>query len=66
MELAKYNILVNTVGPGRIATDRVKHLDELNAKKNGLTIEEIEESEKETIPLGRYGKPEEFANMVVF
>ncbi|GIN37737.1 SDR family oxidoreductase [Heyndrickxia oleronia] len=66
MELAKYNILVNTVGPGRIATDRVKHLDELNAKKNGLTIEEIEESEKETIPLGRYGEPEEFANMVVF
>jgi 3-oxoacyl-[acyl-carrier protein] reductase len=66
IELAKYNILVNTVGPGRIATDRVKHLDELNAKKNGLTIEEIEESEKETIPLGRYGEPEEFANMVVF
>ncbi|GIN83908.1 3-oxoacyl-ACP reductase [Heyndrickxia sporothermodurans] len=66
MELAKYNILVNTVGPGRIATDRVKHLDNINAKNKGKSIEEIEEMEKQTIPLGRYGEPEEFANMVVF
>lgn len=66
MELAKYNILVNTVGPGRIATDRVKHLDEINAAKNNQSIEEVEEMEKQTIPLKRYGKPEEFANIVVF
>lgn len=66
LELAKYNILVNTVGPGRIATDRVKHLDEINAKQSGKTIEEVEKLEKQTIPLGRYGEPEEFANIVVF
>ncbi|MEK5522459.1 3-oxoacyl-ACP reductase [Heyndrickxia sporothermodurans] len=66
MELAKYNILVNTLGPGRIATDRVKHLDEINAEKNNKSIEEVEEMEKQTIPLKRYGEPEEFANIVVF
>lgn len=66
LELAKYNILVNTVGPGRIATDRVKHLDEINAKQSGKTIEEVEKFEKQTIPLGRYGEPKEFANIVVF
>ncbi|MGE8206697.1 SDR family oxidoreductase [Heyndrickxia sp. NPDC080065] len=66
LELAKYNILVNTVGPGRIATDRVKHLDEINAKKQGLSLEEMEELEKQSIPLKRYGEPEEFANIVVF
>lgn len=66
LELAKYNILVNTVGPGRIATDRVKHLDEINAKQSGKTIEEVEKLEKQTIPLGRYGEPKEFANIVVF
>jgi 3-oxoacyl-[acyl-carrier protein] reductase len=65
-EFAPFNILVNTVGPGRIATDRVKHLDEVNAAKTGLSREKVEELEKETIPLQRYGKPEEFANVVTF
>lgn len=65
-ELAAYNILVNTVAPGRIATDRITYLDELKAKKTGLTREEIEEQSKKQIPLGRYGEPEEFAKVVTF
>lgn len=65
-ELAPYSILINTVGPGRIATDRVKHLDEVNALKAGLSREEVETFEKQAIPLQRYGKPEEFANVVTF
>ncbi|MFE8703538.1 SDR family oxidoreductase [Cytobacillus sp. FJAT-54145] len=65
-ELADYGILVNTVAPGRIATDRVKHLDSINAEKQGITRQEVEEKVKATIPLKRYGTPEEFANVVVF
>lgn len=65
-ELAPYNILVNTVAPGRIATDRVAFLDDLKAKKLGSTREQIEEQSKKTIPLGRYGTPEEFAKVVTF
>lgn len=65
-EFAEYGILVNTVAPGRIATDRVAYLDEQNAKKRGITKEEIEKKFQEIIPLGRYGEPEEFANYVVF
>ncbi|MBD1383306.1 SDR family oxidoreductase [Metabacillus arenae] len=65
-ELAKYHILINTVAPGRIATDRVASLDEGNAKKQGITREQMEESVKKGIPLGRYGKPEEFAAYVTF
>jgi 3-oxoacyl-[acyl-carrier protein] reductase len=65
-ELAQYNILVNTVAPGRIATDRVAFLDEVKAKKTGTTREEIEKQSKQSIPLGRYGKPEEFAKVVTF
>lgn len=65
-ELAPYNILVNTVAPGRIATDRITYLDELKAKKTGLTREDIEEQSKKQIPLGRYGEPEEFAKVVTF
>ncbi|WP_226666085.1 SDR family oxidoreductase [Metabacillus litoralis] len=65
-ELASYQILINTVAPGRISTDRVAFLDETAAKKHGLTIEEMQRKVKSTIPLGRYGEPEEFANYVSF
>lgn len=65
-ELAPYNILVNTVAPGRIATDRVAFLDQLKADKQGLSREQVEEASKKQIPLGRYGKPEEFAKVVAF
>ncbi|PLT34389.1 SDR family oxidoreductase [Bacillus sp. V5-8f] len=65
-ELAPYGILINTVAPGRIATDRVRHLDEINAQKKGVSVEQVEESAKKSIPLGRYGKPEEFARVVTF
>ncbi|MEH7344352.1 SDR family oxidoreductase [Bacillus sp. JJ1532] len=65
-ELAPYNILVNTVSPGRIATDRVAHLDKMNADRLGVSQEQIKENAQNTIPLKRYGTPEEFANVVVF
>jgi 3-oxoacyl-[acyl-carrier protein] reductase len=66
IELAKDRILINTVAPGRIATDRVAFLDEVNAEKQGITKSEMEEKMKNTIPLGRYGEPEEFAKVVTF
>lgn len=65
-ELAQDNILINTVAPGRIATDRVAFLDEVNAEKQGITKTEMEEKVKAGIPLGRYGEPEEFAKVVTF
>ncbi|QGQ45478.1 SDR family oxidoreductase [Metabacillus sediminilitoris] len=65
-ELAPYNILVNTVSPGRIATERVAHLDKMNAERLGVSKEQIKERTQNTIPLKRYGTPEEFANVIVF
>jgi 3-oxoacyl-[acyl-carrier protein] reductase len=65
-ELAPYNILINTIAPGRIATDRVRHLDQVNADKLGIEREAIESQVKTGIPLKRYGTPEEFANIAVF
>jgi 3-oxoacyl-[acyl-carrier protein] reductase len=65
-ELAPYNILVNTVAPGRIATDRVRHLDEVRAEKLGVSVEQVEKEIKAQIPLNRYGTPEEFAKVVTF
>jgi 3-oxoacyl-[acyl-carrier protein] reductase len=65
-ELAQYNILINTIAPGRIATDRVNHLDQVNADKLGVDRETIASQVKSGIPLKRYGTPEEFANVAAF
>ncbi|GAA1372517.1 SDR family oxidoreductase [Peribacillus frigoritolerans] len=65
-ELAPFNILINTVAPGRIATDRVAFLDQIKADKLGTTREEVAKASQETILLKRYGTPEEFANVVTF
>ena len=66
LELAPYNILVNTLGPGRVATDRITFLDQAAADRQGVDIEEVVRRSLATIPLGRYGKPEEFAVMAAF
>jgi 3-oxoacyl-[acyl-carrier protein] reductase len=65
-ELAPFNILINTIAPGRIATDRVAFLDQVKAEKLGTTSEQVAKQSKSTIPLKRYGRPEEFANVVTF
>jgi 3-oxoacyl-[acyl-carrier protein] reductase len=65
-ELAPRGILVNTVCPGRIATDRVQELDESFAAKKGVSVEEVRRAVSAQIPLGRYGEPDEFARVVAF
>ncbi len=66
IELAPDNILVNSVAPGRFATDRVAELDAINAKNWGVSVEEAAKRQVSQIPMGRYGQPEELANVVVF
>ncbi|QBP39910.1 SDR family oxidoreductase [Paenisporosarcina antarctica] len=65
-EYAKNNILVNTIGPGRIATDRVAELDQIAAAKQSVSVEDIVKRSESLIPIGRYGQPEEFAKVVLF
>jgi 3-oxoacyl-[acyl-carrier protein] reductase len=65
-EFAPDGILVNTVGPGRFNTDRVRSLDEGRATKAGITLQQQVEQTQKAIPLGRYGTPAEFARYVAF
>ena len=51
-EVAPRNVTVNAVAPGFIETDMTKDLDTEMLKK--------------TIPVGRFGKPEEVAALVAF
>jgi len=65
-EVGKDGITANIILPGRIATDRIQFLDEAKAKREGRSVEEVAAESAATIPLGRYGKPEEFADVVAF
>jgi 3-oxoacyl-[acyl-carrier protein] reductase len=65
-ELAPQGILVNVIAPGRIDTERIAELDQANAQKSGKTMEDVRKASVASIPLGRLGRPEELANLVVF
>lgn len=56
-ELADHNILVNCIAPGWFATDMAQP---------SLSNPEIRRQVLKTIPLGRVGRPEEFAGVVLF
>ena len=65
-EVARDGITVNVVVPGRIATDRIQFLDAEKAKREGRSVDQVSAESTASIPLGRYGKPEEYADVVAF
>jgi 3-oxoacyl-[acyl-carrier protein] reductase len=65
-EVAADGITVNVVMPGRIHTQRVDELDAAAAKRTETDVAEVASKSRATIPTGRYGKPEEFADVVTF
>ena len=65
-ELAGDNILVNSVCPGWTLTERVQQLLAALAERRDVTSEEAAAQVVADIPLGRMGRPEEIADVVVF
>jgi 3-oxoacyl-[acyl-carrier protein] reductase len=65
-EVARDGITANVVIPGRVATDRIKFLDDAKAKREGRTVDAVVAESTSTIPIGRYGTPQEYANVVTF
>jgi 3-oxoacyl-[acyl-carrier protein] reductase len=65
-QVAKDGILVNAVLPGHFLTDRQKQLSEIRAKEQGITPQQYLDKAVTAIPVGRYGKPEELADVVAF
>ena len=65
-EVAEDGVTVNIVVPGRIATGRVAQLDAARAEREGRTREDVERASTASIPMRRYGRPEEYAKAVCF
>jgi 3-oxoacyl-[acyl-carrier protein] reductase len=62
LELGRFNINVNAVAPGWIETEMTKEA----AERAGITMEEMKEKFAQGIPLKRFGRPEDIANVVAF
>ena len=60
-ELGPQGVRVNGLLPGRVGTDRVAELDALTGDADAARARMVA-----TIPLGRYGEPEEFGRVAAF
>lgn len=65
-EIAPFGITSNIVLPGRIATDRIHFLDQAKAKRENIPVEAVIAASTSSIPAARYGKPEEYGDVVTF
>lgn len=65
-EVGKDGITANVVVPGRIATARITQLDRSKAERESKPLQQVEAESVSSIPVGRYGQPMEYANMVTF
>lgn len=66
LDLAARGVLVNAAAPGRFDTDRVREADRARAARAGMEVEAFRRHAEASLPVGRYGRPEEFARAVAF
>ena len=65
-EVAQDGVTVNVIMPGRVATDRLRELDEARAKRENLSYEDVVKLSLQLIPAGRYGDPQEYGDTAAF
>lgn len=65
-EVAREGITANIVVPGRIATQRIRFLDEAKARRQNRSVDTVVAESTASIPMGRYGTPQEYADVVAF
>lgn len=65
-ELAPYGITVNNILPGFTDTQRLRALIGTKAREAGVSEADIERQMMESIPMGRFGAPQELAAVAGF
>lgn len=64
LEVARDDILVNTVAPGPVGTERMEDLYEQTAARLGVSRDEARQRWLDEVPLRRVGRPEDLAALV--
>lgn len=65
LETAAQGINVNTICPGMVETDMFDNF-EVHAKAQGISLDELKAAVTTRIPLGRFLRPDEVANIAVY
>ncbi len=65
-EIARDNVTINLLMPGRIGTERLEQFYTINSERTGKPIEEVKADVAAAIPMGRVGRVEEFASLAAF
>lgn len=65
-EVGRDGVTSNVIVPGRIATGRTRFLDERKSERESRPVEEIMRDSAASMALGRYGRPEEYADVAAF
>ena len=65
-QVAKHNVTLNNLLPGRMWTDRLRANFEFNAQKQGKPVDELRRASEAQIPAGRFGTPEDFGDYCAF
>ncbi|WP_321948737.1 SDR family oxidoreductase [Paraburkholderia sp. J10-1] len=63
---ARYGIRINAINPGATLTERLQEAVQLEAQRTGVGADEALASGEAKVPLGRYAKPEEIADVALF
>ncbi|HTH61772.1 MAG TPA: SDR family oxidoreductase [Paraburkholderia sp.] len=63
---ARYGIRINAINPGATLTERLQEALQLEAEREGIDPAEALARGEAKVPLGRYAKPEEIADVTLF
>jgi 3-oxoacyl-[acyl-carrier protein] reductase len=65
-EVGPLGVTAHVIAPAHIDTARRRQIGERRAAEAGVSAEEIEERDRRTIPVGRFGLPADIAALVAF
>src|ERR1700738_3139373 len=63
---ARFGIRINAINPGATLTNRVEEALKLEAAQQGISADEALARGQAKVPLGRYAKPDEIADVALF
>jgi NAD(P)-dependent dehydrogenase (short-subunit alcohol dehydrogenase family) len=63
---ARFGIRINAINPGATLTERIEEALKLEAVQQGISADEALARGQAKVPLGRYAKPDEIADVALF
>lgn len=66
IELGSDGVLVNGVGPGYTSTARLESFNAAQAQRRDIPVADLDAEVQSLIPLGRYGTPQDVAEVIAF